>query len=275
MSKRDASVSANQDQALDLVEAETRAKYGGAFYRADTIMRGGQGETRDYFGRLDQLKRGWLAEFASGRPTLDLCCATALHLLDLSPRIPFGAGLDFSRPFLEKAREESKLRKLRNTAFAIGNARRLPFRDGVFGCVYCLSSLYHIPRAGEVVAEIGRVLAEDGFAILDLGNRRSLNEWVGRAHTETARPCSASVGEMRRWIKEAGLSVARRRVFQILPYWGNKPRWLRPLLSPFWGRLMSARIGGAMIDEWLCRLPVLSSFAFRHVYICVKRKDRQ
>ena len=73
---------------------------------------------------------------------------------------------------------------------------------------------------------------------------------------------------MRRALRAAGLRVIRRRAFQLLPLWAGKPRWLWPLLHPFWKKLFSTRVGGKMLDEWFRGLPGARSFAFRHLLVC-------
>jgi SAM-dependent methyltransferase len=122
-----------------------------------------------------------------------------------------------------------------------------------------------------VVGEISRVLEPGGIALFDMGNRCSLNEWVGRAHTETAAMCNLRVSEMRRMINEAGLEIVEHHALQILPFWGNKPKWLRPLLKPFWKNLFAKRIAGKMLDQWVCALPGFKHVAFRHFFICRKK----
>jgi SAM-dependent methyltransferase len=255
------------------IEEETRRKYSGATYKPDTVMRR-SGPDSDYFNRIAKLKIALVRENAKGRRVLDLCCATADHLFAIADLPLMGVGLDFSLPFLKHA--VSRLREQRlpaGPAFICGNARRLPFADASFGLVYSFSSLYYVPRVGESLAEIGRVLEPGGIAILDLGNLWSLNTFVSRSYAETSAPFHLSPARMKQIIAAAGLQILEHRAFQILPLWGNRPRWLRPLLHPFWKRLMEKTLGGRMIDEWLCRLPGVRSLAFRHLFVC-RRKGK-
>jgi ubiquinone/menaquinone biosynthesis C-methylase UbiE len=53
-------------------------------------------------------------------------------------------------------------------------AQRLPFRDGVFDCVYSFGVLHHIPDVGRVTKEISRKLAKRGELICMLYNKDSL-----------------------------------------------------------------------------------------------------
>ncbi|MGK5543330.1 methyltransferase domain-containing protein [Streptomyces sp. URMC 127] len=54
---------------------------------------------------------------------------------------------------------------------------RLPFANGVFTVVTCLDVLEHVADPGEVVREIGRVLAPGGLFLFDTINRT----WLSRA----------------------------------------------------------------------------------------------
>ena len=53
-------------------------------------------------------------------------------------------------------------------------AQNLPFRDGVFDCVYSFGVLHHIPDAIRVTKEIARKLAKGGELICMLYNKDSL-----------------------------------------------------------------------------------------------------
>ncbi len=53
-------------------------------------------------------------------------------------------------------------------------AQNLPFRDGVFDCVYSFGVLHHIREAGPVIKEISKKLAKRGELICMLYNKDSL-----------------------------------------------------------------------------------------------------
>lgn len=53
-------------------------------------------------------------------------------------------------------------------------AENLPFRDGVFDCVYSFGVLHHIPDVGPVIEEIAKKLAKQGELICMLYNKDSL-----------------------------------------------------------------------------------------------------
>jgi SAM-dependent methyltransferase len=53
-------------------------------------------------------------------------------------------------------------------------AQRLPFRDGVFDCVYSFGVLHHVPDVGPVIEEISKKLTTRGELVCMLYNRDSL-----------------------------------------------------------------------------------------------------
>jgi ubiquinone/menaquinone biosynthesis C-methylase UbiE len=257
-----------------LGERDQLEKFSGATYSADRISKAVNEESRAYFDVLLREKLGLVRGQPSKRRVLDLGCATGEHLLHLAPELGEGIGLDFSRPYLERAQENRKRSGAGNVRFVQGNARRLPFHDGAFDVVYSFSSLYCMPDLGEVIAEITRVLSPGGRGILDMGNQDSLNTLVVRAHPELAHPYHMSVGRMEKLMCRAGLDVIEHRAFQILPLWGDRPGWLRPLLNSCWKAILQKPIGGRMLDEWISGMPLLNRLAFRHLFVVAKNAGK-
>jgi SAM-dependent methyltransferase len=67
-----------------------------------------------------------------------------------------------------------------------GNALALPFDDGSFDRVYSIGCLHHTGETAKGVAEVHRVLAPGGRAVVMLYNRHSLRQAVARAHAFVA-----------------------------------------------------------------------------------------
>lgn len=245
------------------IEAETRAKYSGSVYQPETISVMPISRPADYSSKMLALKLALIREYCKGDPLLDVCCSTGLQLQSLAPGRRTPIGVDFSIPFLEHAASSAV-----GVRVVCGNARALPFRSGVIGSAYSLSSLYHIPNVGEVIAEIGRVLRPGGRCLLDMGNEASLNNIVCRAYPELAAPCHVPVSDMIRMIDAAGLKILIHRTFQLLPMWGDRPARMKWLMSPRLTRFMSQTWGGRMLDEWVSSLPWVRNYAFRHVFVC-------
>jgi len=227
-------------------------------------------DAKEYVGRLLLDKLTMAARHYPGGPVLDLCCATGQCLFVLAPTIERGVGLDFSSRYVEAASTRSAQLGLKNVAFVQGDAKAVPFKDGEFGMVYCFSALYAIPQVEIAIGEMSRVLRPGGMAILDFGNIRSLSAYCSKFYTEWARIYPITCRMIYRHLANSGLSVVERHCFQILPLWAGRPPWLKPLLHPGWKDVMSRRISGKMLDQWISSLPGLRSLAFRHVLVCRK-----
>jgi ubiquinone/menaquinone biosynthesis C-methylase UbiE len=239
----------------------------GDLYDPKRICRKVEDEAPDFAGRMLADRIETVRQHYRGGRVLDLCCATGEHLLTLSTSVESGIGLDFSRRYIEAAKRLATERTIDNVDFVHGDGKAMPFKDGEFGLIYSFSSLYTIPKVQAVIGEVARVLRPGGIAVLDFGNRRSLNCYCLRYYDwPSIYPITPR--EMNYHLRHFGLSITRRRCYQLLPLWADKPRWLTPLLHPFWARTMSRRIRGRMLDEWLSSLPTVRQLAFRHVLVC-------
>ncbi|MEO8432068.1 MAG: bifunctional demethylmenaquinone methyltransferase/2-methoxy-6-polyprenyl-1,4-benzoquinol methylase UbiE [Acidobacteriota bacterium] len=112
---------------------------------------------------------------AGARRWLDLCCGTgdmAFLAEQMAGRYDPGLrvfGLDFTLPMLAVAARR-KTRDARKTAFAQGDALRLPFPDGAFDVITVGYGLRNIAEPEAALVEMRRVLAPGGrCVILDFG----------------------------------------------------------------------------------------------------------
>jgi len=242
-----------------------------SIYKVDTICNQYKENSQEYADRLLADKLETARRHARPGLLVDLCCATGEHLFALAMVSDNCLGIDFSRPFIQKARDEAERRGLQHVRFEVGDAKAVPLGDASVATLYSFSALYAIPEIEKVFAEIGRVLKPSGRCVLDLGNSRSLNAICVRAYTELPPTFHLSVQEMEQLCDGNNLRIIEHRRFQLLPLWADRPRWLWPLLHPVWKRIMSRRIGERMLDEWLCNLPIVGQFAFRHVIVCEKK----
>ncbi|WP_337996697.1 class I SAM-dependent methyltransferase [Oleispirillum naphthae] len=253
------------------VKNDIRSAYeSGDIYKTETICRRPDEAKREYADRLLEDKLSTIRHHLRPGPLLDLCCATGEHLFVFADCTDEGIGIDFSRPFIREAREQAARCGRAHLRFTVGDAAALPLPDASVATLYSLSALYFIPDIERTFCEIGRVLRPGGRCILDLGNSRSLNSVCVRAYTELPPTFHITIAEMLRLCEKNRLRVVEHRRFQLLPLWAGKPRWMWPLLHPAWKKPMAARIRGRMLDEWLCSLPLLRNFAFRHLLVCEK-----
>ena len=266
-------MSAGDDASADI--AIKRAYQDGKLYKPSTICIEAERDAAEYTRRLLWEKMEMVRlHLKRSELLVDLCCATGTHLLELAGHVDRALGLDFSEPFIEKAKQEAETAGLDHIDFELGDAKDLPLADGSVGTLYSFSSLYVIPGVEEVVSEIARVLQPGGRCILDMGNARSLNSFCVRHYTEWPPSFPMPVHKIRSMLARHELTIIEHRAFQLLPLWADRPGWLWPLLHPAWTSLMAKRIGERMLDERLSNLPGLKNVAFRHM-IVAERQDRQ
>ena len=252
------------------LERHQQAKYR-FYYRPEGLDHAARPAT-DYFAKLAARRLGLVRDRYAGGPVLDLCCGAGDYLLPVARFADTVTGVDFSPELLGAARRRIFEQKVKNARCLAGNGRALPLREASVALAFSFSSLYYIPRVEQVVAECARVLRPGGLAILEFGLRYSLNTIVCHAHPELAAPCHLPLAGVHRLMEAAGLVAEVDHSFQILPLWGNRPAWLRPLLHPLWKRVMAVELGGRMLDEWVSGSALLRRVAFRH--IVVGRKPR-
>lgn len=109
-----------------------------------------------------------------GARVLDLCCGSG-DLCFLAEDLGAGpvTGADFTLPMLSVARRRRR-EGGRRSEFVQADALRLPFRDGTFAVVTISYGLRNIADLDAAVAEMRRVLAPGGRAVvLDFGKPES------------------------------------------------------------------------------------------------------
>jgi len=224
----------------------------------------------DYFSKMCDIKIQLLKEYCSDKEVLDLCCGGGDFSLPAAQFAKKIIGIDFSPEMVSAT--VKKLANCDNATAIIADATSLPFESESFDSVFSYSSLYCIPDIEAAIKEVARVLRIQGIAVLDFGILASLNTLVCRAYEdECAIPCHIKLDDMYRMLDKAGFKIIQNRAFQILPYWGNKPKYLKPLLLSFWKSAMQKTVFGKMLDEWICKTPIIGRYAFRRIVVCQKQ----
>lgn len=155
---------------------------------------------------------------ASGGRVLDLGCGFGRHLVALRARGLDALGLDRSRELLARVPAEARAHVVR------GDFRALPFCAGGFAAVVNLfSSFGYFDEAGNAraLAELARVLAPGGLAVLDLMNpARVRSTLVGESVT---RRGGLELCE-RRTLSDGGRRV--RKEVRVRSEEGSERRWI-------------------------------------------------
>lgn len=258
------------------IEQETRRKYSGenGVYKPEAITHLPDAHSDDFSQQLLRFKFDLVRNIAPGAAVLDVGCGNGLHAMEIAKNAREVYGVDFSDAFIAFAENAAKERDISNVRFYCDNARSLPFEPDTFDVVYCFAALYHMPAPLGVVSELARVMKPGGKCVLEFGNLNSLNSIVCRHYPELATSCHITVKDMKRIVRESGLTLQEHYRFQLFPMWADRPRWMWPLLHPGLKRFMSRRVRGRMLDEWICKLPFLGNLAFRHLLVCEKLEGK-
>ena len=132
--------------------------------------------------RFRYRKDPWLLPFldriAGGyRHVLEVGCGQGTDGISLCQRLLPGScyvGVDRSQTSLERA--DGAAAEVRESLkvfpeFRLGNAEQLDFPDGSFECVFSVGALHHSERTERAIAEVHRVLAPGGVALVLLYRR--------------------------------------------------------------------------------------------------------
>ena len=95
---------------------------------------------------------------ASAR-VIDVGCGDGRHIVEAARRGCFAVGLDYDADELRRARERIGTQRV---DLVVGDAARLPFRDGVFDALICTETLEHLPDDSGAMREIARLLRPGG-----------------------------------------------------------------------------------------------------------------
>jgi ubiquinone/menaquinone biosynthesis C-methylase UbiE len=156
-----------------------------------------------------------LAHLEGDERVLDLGCGNGLHLAELARRGHRGAvhGMDLSPGMLTAARSRT------DAPLLVGDAQRLPFRDGSFGCVLAMHMLYHVPDRDLALSEVRRVLRPGGVALALTNSRRHLDELntlIGAVVHEVSGSDPGSVRAYLRFSSESGEAELGRHFAEVV-----------------------------------------------------------
>jgi ubiquinone/menaquinone biosynthesis C-methylase UbiE len=104
-----------------------------------------------------------------GDRVLEIGCGAG-HLLAQMPSA-HGFGIDLAESLLAKAAR----RVTKRGTLVQGDAEHLPFRDGTWGRIYCSEVLEHLLSPAAALAEMRRIVAHEGVAVVSVPNERLIN----------------------------------------------------------------------------------------------------
>lgn len=179
-----------------------------------------------------------------GKWILEVGAGTGRDGITLARRGAFVVSLDYSPSSLRMIR--SQIADGEHVFLCCGDARALPFRDGMFDVVFHQGLLEHFRDPGVLIAENHRVLRTEGLLLVDVPQRYhyytvikhimiALGRWFAGWETEY------SVGQLER--------LLQRHSFSVVSSYGE---WLNP---PIWFRILRR----ALLPIGI-RLPMYPSF---------------
>jgi len=128
-------------------------------------------------------------------------------------RLRLLAAFDFDAAMVERSRR--RLRGVAPVRLLVGDAARMPFRDGAFDAVFDLGVVHHVPDWRQALAETARVLKPGGrFAFAEPSRGRLMRMYRLLPH---ARESMFDVDEWRSALADAGLRIEGE--LRRLPLW--------------------------------------------------------
>jgi len=129
--------------------------------------------------RLRYALQDYMAEvipFASfdGKRLLEIGSGSGIDSAEFAVNGALVVSLDFTDTGARSTRDTLAEAGATSSDVVRAGAQFLPFRDGVFDCVYSFGVLHHIPDVKQVLNQVSKKLVEGGELILMLYNKESL-----------------------------------------------------------------------------------------------------
>ena len=210
------------------------------------------------FGYLDFASR-----LEPGTRVLDLACGEGYGAAVLADRVGSCVGLDLTPALLAESAA-----RYPGASFVAGDAFRLPFADGSFGAVGALQVIEHVTDTAGFVAEMARVVRDDGIAYVTTPNidrlpataSKEFNPHHLRDFTppELSAALSSSFEEVRMYGQVLDESLPRvqrllegaRREWELIPRVERVERTVRRLPGPLRVRLRRALLRARGVRAW-------------------------
>ena len=112
----------------------------------------------------------------SGSKSADIGCGSGALMLDLLKLGHHVTGLDISEKMVQTARQAADTQFPGQSVCVVGDVEDLPFENGSFDCVVCVGVLSHQPDPGRMVAELSRIVGDDGCVIVTVVNLIKLHQ---------------------------------------------------------------------------------------------------
>jgi ubiquinone/menaquinone biosynthesis C-methylase UbiE len=224
---------------------------------------------------LRNLRIQLLQKYGMNRDCIvDLCCGTGDYIEQIPENSKRIIGIDALDKFVDDARsrfaDDPRIRIVKCDARKIS----VILSENV-DFLFSFASLYIIPDVNVVIKEISKCMRNNGIAILEFGNKRSISHLIGSWNARmgvNAAPTSIDIRNLEQLLESENLLIVEQRSFQLFSYFGT-PRQLlllRPFAGTYLKQMLRIRIRGITIDERISSLKFTRNFAFRH-FVIVKK----
>ena len=162
-----------------------------------------------------------------GDGVLDVACGPGNFTRDFARTVGdlgLAAGVDGSRPMLERAVEETRNDGLDNLAFVHADATDLPFVDASFDAVCCFAALNLFAKPFEALGEMRRVLSPGGRIALFTSCRARTGP-LRAVEAALAAPAGIRMfeqDELVEALRERGFTDVRQRVSGLTQFVGGR-----------------------------------------------------
>ena len=199
---------------------------------------------KSYFSKLDW-KFDLLIKYSDEDSlVLDAGCGTGNYSIPLSPHVKSIVGIDITQSMLNEAWLKIAQSDIKNVSIFRADMNRTGLPNNHFDLIFSYSTLYYIKEIKDVIEEIHRVLKPGGKAVLDFGNKYSVeNYWS--AYCYDIPQFNVSRRDIKKVLADKGLDIIEEKYYQLIPEFFRKN------------------------VEVKC--PLLKPFAFRMVLVCVKK----
>ena len=162
-----------------------------------------------------------------GDGVLDVACGPGNFTRDFARTVGdegLAAGVDGSRPMLERAVEEAAEEGIQNLAFVHADATALPFVDASFDAVCCFAALNLFAEPFKALDEMRRVLSPGGRIAL-FTSCRAGTALLRTVETRLAAPAGIRMFERDEIVdalRERGFTDVRQRVSGLTQFVGGR-----------------------------------------------------
>lgn len=211
-------------------------------------------QTKEYYAKMADnyplTVSPWRMELISkynskSKKIIDLGCGTGNYMLQLpNDRI---YGVDFSKESITKLKTRQEYLKIRKRITAkVGDILHMPFDNNLFDIAFSFSTLYNIFELDMLIPEIYRVMNHGGIAILEFGNKYSINSVWDKLLFHYPQ-FHFSEKRIRSELDKNGFKIKKVYYRQVIPN--------------FWNRF----------DKDFVKNPLLQKISFRIIFIVEKK----